>query len=205
MDHFQLRDGSLFAEDVPLALIAEQVGTPVYIYSQATLTRHARVFREALSGLNDPLIAFAVKANPNLAVLKILANEGFGADVVSGGELTRALSAGMKPQDIVFSGVGKTHAELLQALEAEIGQFNIESEEEGYELATIASGCRGTECFQLGNLDPRAKSKRGRYRAPPSCTAIRALRSSTRENTHFVPPISEKLHVLCARSPTKLR
>ena len=138
MDHFQHRDGVLYAEDVPLPRIAEEVGTPVYVYSRATLERHARVFREALSGLDDPHIAFAVKANPNLAVLKILANEGYGADVVSGGELTRALAAGMKPEDIVFSGVGKTHAELLQGLDERIGQFNIESEEEGYELAAIA-------------------------------------------------------------------
>ena len=138
MDHFELRDGILHAEDVPLPRIAEEVGTPVYVYSRATLTRHARVFRDALSGLDDPHIAFAVKANPNLAVLKVLANEGYGADVVSGGELARALAAGMKPRDIVFSGVGKTHAELVQGLEAGIGQFNIESEEEGYELAAIA-------------------------------------------------------------------
>ncbi len=138
MDHFQLRDGILHAEDVPLPAIADEVGTPVYVYSRATLVRHARVFRDALSGLTDPHIAFAVKANPNLAVLRVLANEGYGADVVSGGELTRALAAGMKPEDIVFSGVGKTHAELQQGLEQEIGQFNIESEEEGYELAAIA-------------------------------------------------------------------
>jgi diaminopimelate decarboxylase len=139
MDHFQPRDGVLYAEDVPLPRIAEEVGTPVYVYSRATLERHARVFREALSSLDNPHIAFAVKANPNLAVLKILANEGYGADVVSGGELTRALAAGMKPEDIVFSGVGKTHAELLQGLDEGIGQFNIESEEEGYELSAIAA------------------------------------------------------------------
>ncbi len=139
MDHFQPRDGVLYAEDVPLPRIAEEVGTPVYVYSRATLERHARVFREALSSLDNPHIAFAVKANPNLAVLKILANEGYGADVVSGGELTRALKAGMKPEDIVFSGVGKTHAELQQGLDEGIGQFNIESEEEGYELSAIAA------------------------------------------------------------------
>lgn len=138
MDHFQYHDGMLFAEDVPLRTIAEAVGTPVYVYSRATLTRHARVFREALSGLPDPLLAFAVKANPNLAVLKILANEGYGADVVSGGELTRAIAAGMEPTGIIFSGVGKTRAELLQGLEARVGQFNIESEEEGRELAELA-------------------------------------------------------------------
>ncbi len=138
MDHFELRNGVLHAEDVPLPTIAEAVGTPVYVYSRATLTRHARVFREGLSGLDNPHIAFAVKANPNLAVLKVLAKEGFGADVVSGGELTRALAAGMRPRDVVFSGVGKTHAELVQGIEAGIGQFNLESEEEGYELAAIA-------------------------------------------------------------------
>ena len=138
MDHFQLRDGVLHAENVPLPQIAAEVGTPVYVYSRATLVRHARVFREALGELDDPHLAFAVKANPNLAVLRVLANEGYGADVVSGGELTRALAAGMKPADIVFSGVGKTHAELLQALQAGIGQFNIESEEEGHELALLA-------------------------------------------------------------------
>ncbi|MBX7483736.1 diaminopimelate decarboxylase [Qipengyuania qiaonensis] len=138
MDHFQLRNGVLHAENVPLLRIADEVGTPVYVYSRATLERHARVFREALSGVENPHIAFAVKANPNLAVLRVLANEGYGADVVSGGELARALAAGMKPEDIVFSGVGKTHSELLRGLEEGIGQFNIESEEEGYELAAIA-------------------------------------------------------------------
>ena len=138
MDHFIFRDGVLYAEDVPLPAIAKAVGTPVYVYSHATLVRHARVFRDALSTLGKPHLAFAVKSNPNLAVLRVLANEGYGADVVSGGELTRALAAGMSPEDIVFSGVGKTHAELQQGLEAGIGQFNIESEEEGYELAAIA-------------------------------------------------------------------
>ncbi|MBO6768035.1 MAG: diaminopimelate decarboxylase [Erythrobacter sp.] len=159
MDHFQLRDGVLHAEDVPLVRIAEEVGTPVYVYSRATLERHARVFREALSGLDNPHIAFAVKANPNLAVLKILANEGYGADVVSGGELTRALKAGMKPEDIVFSGVGKTHAELRQGLEAGIGQFNIESEEEGYELAAIAARYgRRAACALRVNPDVDART-----------------------------------------------
>ena len=139
MDHFQLRDGELHAEDVPLSRIADEVGTPVYVYSRATLERHARVFREALADLPKVHLAFAVKANPNLAVLKVLQREGYGADVVSGGELARALAAGMAPDDIVFSGVGKSHAELEQGLAAGIGQFNIESEEEGVELAEIAA------------------------------------------------------------------
>ncbi|AKM07320.1 diaminopimelate decarboxylase [Pelagerythrobacter marensis] len=159
MDHFELRDGILHAEDVPLPAIAEAVGTPVYVYSRATLVRHARVFREALSALDKPHVAFAVKANPNLAVLSVLRQEGYGADVVSGGELTRALAAGMAPADVVFSGVGKTHDELVQALEAGIGQFNIESEEEGYELAAIARRMgRQAACALRVNPDVDART-----------------------------------------------
>ncbi|MGB3711662.1 MAG: diaminopimelate decarboxylase [Erythrobacter sp.] len=139
MDHFELRDGVLHAEDVPLPRIAEDVGTPVYVYSRATLERHARVFREALDAIPDKLIAFAVKANPNLAVLKVLSREGYGADVVSGGEMRRALAAGMAPRKIVFSGVGKTRRELSDALDSGIGQFNLESEEEGTELSALAA------------------------------------------------------------------
>ena len=139
MDHFAYRDGVLHAEDVPMTAIAEAVGTPVYIYSRATLERHARVFRDALADLPRKHIAFAIKANPNLAVLKVLAREGFGADIVSGGEMKRALAAGMPAGDIVFSGVGKTRAELAEALAAGVGQFNIELEEEGAVLAEIAA------------------------------------------------------------------
>jgi len=139
MDHFHLRDGELYAEDVPLARIAAEVGTPVYVYSRATLERHARVFREGLAGVERKHIAFAVKANPNLAVLKVMQREGFGADVVSGGELARALAAGMPAEDIVFSGVGKQDWELVRALDARIGQFNLESEEEGAELSALAA------------------------------------------------------------------
>lgn len=138
MDHFTYRDGVLHAENVPLTAIAEAAGTPVYIYSRATLERHAQVFREALSGLPRKHIAFAIKANPNLAVLKVLARQGFGADVVSGGEIARALAAGMKAEDIVFSGVGKTRAELQYGLDVGIGQFNLELEEEGAVLADLA-------------------------------------------------------------------
>jgi len=149
----------MHAEDVPVPDIAETVGTPVYVYSRATLTRHARVFREALAPLGNPHIAFAVKSNPNLAVLRVLAKEGYGADVVSGGELDRALAAGMKPADIVFSGVGKTHAELVHALECSTGQFNIESEEEGYELAAIARRLGKTaECALRINPDVDART-----------------------------------------------
>lgn len=139
MDHFQLIDGVIHAEQVPLPVIAQAVGTPVYVYSTATLRRHARVFREGLAGVSRKHLAYAIKANPNLAVLRVLAEEGYGADVVSGGEMRRALAAGMKPADIVFSGVGKTRTELAAALDAGIGQINLELEEEGAVLAEIAA------------------------------------------------------------------
>lgn len=139
MDHFSLIGGAMHAENVPLARIAEEVGTPVYVYSTATLRRHAQVFRDGLAAVPRKHLAFAVKANPNLAVLRLLANEGFGADVVSGGEMARALAAGMPAKDIVFSGVGKSRAELAQGLYAGIGQFNLEIEEEGVVLSEIAA------------------------------------------------------------------
>ena len=138
MDHFELRDGVMHAEDIPLPRIAEEIGTPVYVYSRATLERHAQVFRDALKDIPRKHIAFAIKCNPNLGVLRVLARQGYGADVVSGGELERALAAGMAAEDIVFSGVGKTRAELAQGLDRGIGQFNIEHEPEGIALAEIA-------------------------------------------------------------------
>ena len=158
MDHFELRDGELHAEDVPLARIAEEVGTPVYVYSRATLERHARVFREGLAGLDDPWIAYSLKSNPNLAVIKVLQRQGFGADVVSGGEMKRALAADVAARDIVFSGVGKTHPEMAGALEAGIGQFNIESEEEGHELALIA-GEKGLSAPAALRVNPDVDAK----------------------------------------------
>ena len=139
MDHFQLKNGTLHAEGVPLTRIAEDVGTPVYVYSRATLERHAQVFRDGIAPVGKSHIAFAIKSNPNRAVLRVLAKQGYGADVVSGGEISRAIAAGMRPEDVVFSGVGKTRAELEQALDTGIGQFNIELEEEGDVLAQIAA------------------------------------------------------------------
>jgi diaminopimelate decarboxylase len=149
MDHFSLKNGILHAEDVSLARIAEEVGSPVYVYSRATLERHAQVFTEALSGIERKHIAFAIKANPNVSVLRVLSNCGFGADVVSGGEVARALAGGMKPQDIVFSGVGKTRVELENALRDGVGQFNIELEEEGHVLAAIAASMGKTAVATL--------------------------------------------------------
>jgi diaminopimelate decarboxylase len=139
MDHFNLKNGTLHAEDVPLTRIAQEVGTPVYVYSRATLERHAKVFTDGLAKIERKHIAYAIKANPNLAVLRVLANCGFGADVVSIGEVARAVAAGIDPTDIVFSGVGKTREELARALDIGVGQFNIELEEEGAALAEIAA------------------------------------------------------------------
>ncbi|MFC0590480.1 diaminopimelate decarboxylase [Novosphingobium aquiterrae] len=159
MNHFEYRDGVLHAEDLPLSVIADAVGTPVYVYSRATLERHARVFRDALAILPRVHIAFAIKANPNLAVLNVMQREGLGADVVSGGELARALAAGMPAQDIVFSGVGKQHHEMILGLDAGIGQFNLESEEEGIELAALAAA-RGltANCALRVNPDVDART-----------------------------------------------
>ena len=153
MDHFNYQNGTLHAEDVPLSRIAAEVGTPVYVYSRATLERHARVFQDAVAVAGKTDVAFAVKANPNLAVLRVLANAGMGADVVSGGELERALAAGMAPHRIVFSGVGKTAAEMAQGLDRGIGQFNIESEEEGIEFSTIAAA-RGMKANCVLRVNP---------------------------------------------------
>jgi diaminopimelate decarboxylase len=126
MHHFQLRDGELYAEDVPLREIAAQVGTPCYVYSLATLRRHYRVFDEAFAAIPH-LVCFSVKANSNLAVLRTFAREGSGFDIVSGGELFRVLRAGGDPARIVFSGVGKTRDEILAAVRAGILMFNVES------------------------------------------------------------------------------
>lgn len=138
MDHFNRKNGVLHAEDVSIPAIAADVGTPVYVYSTATLERHAASLKNALAGLPNVHLAFAIKANPNLAVLGVLARQGYGADVVSGGELKRALAAGIPAEDIVFSGVGKTRAELQLGLDEGIGQFNLELEEEGEVLADLA-------------------------------------------------------------------
>lgn len=129
MNHFEYKGGELFAEDVPITRIAEQVGTPFYCYSTATLSRHYRVLKESLGDL-DALICFAVKSNSNIALIRTLGLMGAGADVVSEGELRRALAAGIPPERIVFSGVGKTRAELAMALDLSILQINVESEPE---------------------------------------------------------------------------
>jgi diaminopimelate decarboxylase len=137
--HFDYRDGRLFAEDVDLTTLAGEVGTPFYVYSAATLRRHMRVMREAFEGV-PTLLAYAMKANSNQAVLKLLANEGAGADVVSGGELMKAMAAGVPANRIVFSGVAKTEEEMKLGLTRGIHQFNVESMPELERLSRVASG-----------------------------------------------------------------
>ena len=143
MNHFDVIDGALQAEGVPLEALAEAVGTPAYVYSTATLTRHYRLLADAVAAhpaaLGEALIAFAVKANSNLSVLATLARLGCGADTVSEGEIRRALKAGISANRIVFSGVGKTDAELAFAIEAGVRQINIESAVELDRLIAVAA------------------------------------------------------------------
>jgi len=147
MRFFDYQDGEMYAEGVPLKTIARDVGTPVYVYSAATFERHYRVFEQAFKG-RDALIAFSVKANSNIAVLATLAKFGAGADVVSGGELSRALVAGIPASKIVFSGVGKTKDEMRAALTAGIRVFNVESQPELFALNDTA--------LELGKVAPIA-------------------------------------------------
>jgi diaminopimelate decarboxylase len=146
--HFAMRGGVLHAEDVPVPEIAAAVGTPFYCYSTATLTRHYRVFDEAFAGL-DRLVAYAMKANSNQAVIATLARLGAGADVVSEGELRRALAAGVPADKILFSGVGKTAREMAFALEAGIRCFNVESEPELQLLSQVAAARGATAPVSL--------------------------------------------------------
>ncbi len=138
MDHFGFKQGEMYVEGLAVKAIADQVGTPFYCYSTATLIRHYNVFCEAFSG-DDFLLCYAVKANTNQAIIKTLADQGSGADVVSEGELRRALKAGIPPSKIVYSGVAKTEREMAFALKQDIFQFNVESEPELYQLSRLAS------------------------------------------------------------------
>ncbi len=139
MDYFEYRNGELFAEGVPVQRIAREVGTPAYIYSLATLKRHYRVFDQAFARLSH-LVCFSMKSNSNLAVLRAFVKEGGGFDIVSAGELFRALKAGADPKKIVFSGVGKKKVEIEYALNAGILMFNVESEQELTVLNEVARG-----------------------------------------------------------------
>ena len=177
MHHFRYDEaGVLCAEGVPLPVIARAVGTPVYVYAAATLRRHYRVFRDALAGL-DSLIAYSLKANPNLSVLRLLAGLGAGADVVSGGELDRARRAGIPPARIVFSGVGKTEREIGEAVAADILQFNVESVAELAVINRVAG--------QAGRPAPVA------FRVNPDVTAGGHAKIATgHRSTKFGVPIA---------------
>jgi len=155
--HFAHQGGVLCAEDVPVPRIAQEVDTPFYCYSTATLTRHYRVFGEAFSGL-DHLICYSLKANSNQAVVATLARLGAGADVVSEGELRRALAAGIPPEKIVFSGVGKTEHELAFGLDARIACFNVESEPE-LELLSGLAAARGATATASIRINPDVDAK----------------------------------------------
>ena len=138
MHNFEYRQGELYCEQVPVSQIAKQVGTPCYIYSHATLIRHIRAYDSAFKNVPH-LIAFAMKANSNLAILRLMAKEGSGVDIVSGGELFRALKAGVAPSKIVFAGVGKNAEEIRAALKAGILMFNIESSAEMHAINDVAA------------------------------------------------------------------
>jgi diaminopimelate decarboxylase len=138
MNHFEYRGGEFCCEDTPLSKIADAAGTPVYVYSSATLERHYAVFKQAFAP-REVLIAFAVKANANIAVLATLAKQGAGADTVSQGEIERALKAGVPPERIIFSGVGKTESELAYAIKTGVHQINVESIAELEALSRLAA------------------------------------------------------------------
>jgi len=150
MNHFVYKNDDLYCEDVSVSHVAEQVGTPFYLYSYSTIRRHFGVFENAFNGL-DHLTCFSVKSNSNIAILRLLALEGGGADIVSGGELFRAIRAGITPDKIVYSGVGKTRKDIEIALKSDILMFNVESDQELQTLNNIAKdmGCKATIAMRI--------------------------------------------------------
>lgn len=183
MDHFNYRNGQLYAEDVPVADIAAEFGTPAYVYSRATLERHYRAYDDALKD-HAHLVCYAVKANSNLAVLNVLARLGAGFDIVSAGELERVLRAGGDPARVVFSGVGKQPWEMKRALEAGVRCFNVESDTELDRLNAVA-GELGTRAPVSLRVNPdvdagthpylhRPERKQIRHRHHRSASRVRA-------------------------------
>ena len=157
MHNFEYRQGELYCEQVPVSQIAKETGTPCYIYSHATLTRHIRAYDSAFKSIPH-LIAFAMKANSNLAILRLMAKEGSGVDIVSGGELFRAIKAGVPPSKIVFAGVGKNAEEIRDALKADILMFNIESSAEMHALNDVAAsiGRKARVALRINpDIDPK--------------------------------------------------
>ena len=157
MNDFQYREGEFYCEDVPLSRIAKEVGTPCYVYSHHTLVRHFRVYDSAFQNIPH-IVAFAMKANSNLAVLRLMAKEGSGVDIVSGGELFRALKAGVPPGKIVFAGVGKKPEEIRDALKADILMFNVESSAELQAINDVAAsmGVKARVALRINpDIDPK--------------------------------------------------
>ncbi|MEO6544247.1 MAG: diaminopimelate decarboxylase, partial [Nitrospiraceae bacterium] len=157
MHNFEYRQGELYCEQVPVSRIAEEVGTPCYIYSYTTLVRHFRAYDGAFKSLPH-VIAFAMKSNSNIAILRLMAKEGSGVDIVSGGELFRALKAGVPPSKIVFAGVGKNHEEIREALKADILMFNVESSAELQAINEVAAsvGTKARVALRINpDIDPK--------------------------------------------------
>ena len=200
MNHFEAQGGELHCEEVPLRRIAEAVGTPVYVYSSATLSRHYQVFRDAFAPRKVE-IAYAVKANSNLSVLAVLARLGAGADTVSEGEIRRALKAGVPADRIVFSGVGKTGAEIGFALDAGVGQINVESEPE-LDLLVELAAARGARPRIAIRVNPdvgaggHAKISTGKAESKFGVSLSEAERLYARAaNTAGVQPVGLACHI----------
>jgi diaminopimelate decarboxylase len=191
MNYFSYKNGELYCEEVPVKKIVEEVGTPVYIYSARTIKRHFKVFDTAFKEVSH-LVCYSVKANSNIAVLRLLGNLGAGADIVSGGELKRVLKAGISPQKVVFSGVGKTPEEIEFALFQNILMFNVESEEELFLIGEIAKRLKKKARFSLRvnpNVDPKTHPyistglKKNKFGIPEE--EVIKLYESTKENPYL--------------------
>lgn len=200
MHYFGYKDGELCCEEVPIRRIVEAVGTPVYVYSAKTIKRHFQVFQSSFSDVPH-LICYSVKANSNIAILSLLRSLGSGADVVSGGELTRALKAGIPPKKIVFSGVGKTTQEMEMALSAGILMFNVESLEELEVLGEVAKKLNKPAPFAIRmnpNVDPKTHPyistglRKNKFGIPED-QVITAYKKAL--NNPFLKPIGLDAHI----------
>lgn len=187
MHDFHYQGDELFCEEVPIRQITAQVGTPCYIYSHRTLIRHFQAFDQAFKAIPH-IVAFAMKANSNLTVLRLLAKEGCGADIVSGGELFRALKAGMAPNKIVFAGVGKSKEEIQYALESDILMFNVESPGELQQINEVAGsmGLRAKVALRINpDIDPHTHPyiSTGLKKANSELERIGHLKNLTQQGT----------------------
>ena len=179
MHHFQYKDGDLFCEEVAVSRIASEVGTPFYLYSHATLKQHFKAFDGAFEGVPH-ITCFSVKSNSNLAILRLFAKEGGGVDIVSGGELFRALRAGVDPARIVYSGVGKTAEDMEYALRSGILMFNAESSQEVRQLNEVArrTGTKARIAIRVNpDIDPKThkESRKAPTRKDKTSTMVSTI------------------------------